>query len=119
MGKQIHLKRFSIDFYDNPEGFKTFPIWMKLFTVPMRFRSSLGISDIASIIGKPIHVNDATSIASYLDFARVCVGIKDRNSYPLQVEVVENKGTKQQFKGPKASQVEQKSGEHGVHVVQG
>lgn len=46
-----------------------------------------GISAIASKLGTPLYADEATSSASYLDFARICIEIKARNEFPNQFKV--------------------------------
>lgn len=48
----------------------TIPIWIKLFGLPKHFWTPNGISYVASAIGRPLHMDEATENRSRLSFAK-------------------------------------------------
>ncbi|GAV91594.1 Exo_endo_phos domain-containing protein/DUF4283 domain-containing protein/zf-CCHC_4 domain-containing protein, partial [Cephalotus follicularis] len=60
---------------------KSMPVWVKLKGVPIQFWNKVGLSYIASVLGKPIQM-DATTMNRYaLLFARVCVDMNATSSF--------------------------------------
>ncbi|GAV80400.1 DUF4283 domain-containing protein, partial [Cephalotus follicularis] len=52
---------------------KSMPVWVKLKGVPVQFWNKMGLSYIASVLGKPLHMDVSTMNRHALTFARVCV----------------------------------------------
>ncbi|GAV91992.1 DUF4283 domain-containing protein/zf-CCHC_4 domain-containing protein, partial [Cephalotus follicularis] len=64
---------------------KSMPVWVKLKGVPIQFWNKVGLSYIASVLGKPIQM-DATPMNRYaLLFARVCVDMNATSSFPESI----------------------------------
>ncbi|KAF8019765.1 hypothetical protein BT93_G0452 [Corymbia citriodora subsp. variegata] len=51
------------------------PIWIRLWNIPMVLWSARGIGGIASLIGRPLYVDQNTAHMKLLSYARVCVEI--------------------------------------------
>lgn len=66
------------------------PAWIKIHKLPLECWTEAGLSRIASTIGKPIHVDNATAKRQRLDFARVCVEIEAGDELPTEVQIKVN-----------------------------
>lgn len=66
------------------------PAWVKLHKLPLECWTASGFSRIASTIGKPIHVDNATANKRRLDYARVCVEISANDDLPSEVVIRAN-----------------------------
>ena len=51
------------------------PIWVRLFNVPLEYWTEEGLRFIASIVGKPLHVDKMTATCKRIIYARVCTEI--------------------------------------------
>ncbi|GAV92985.1 DUF4283 domain-containing protein/zf-CCHC_4 domain-containing protein, partial [Cephalotus follicularis] len=58
------------------------PVWVKLRGVPLQYWNKLGLSYIASILGKPLHMDMSTMNRYTLHFARVCVHMEATSPFP-------------------------------------
>lgn len=65
----------------------TIPVWVKLHRLPLEFWTHVGFSKIASTIGKPIYVDEATANKKRLDFARICVEIDAGDELPSDITI--------------------------------
>jgi len=63
------------------------PAWVKLHKLPLECWTASGFSRIASTIGRPIHVDQATATKKRLDYARVCIEISAGDELPDEVIV--------------------------------
>lgn len=72
------------------EGFKldSVPIWTKLSNIPYELSTEDGLSEIASIVGKPLQMDFLTSDGDKLHFARVYVEVNLKDDLPKEVEVI-------------------------------
>ncbi|GAV87788.1 DUF4283 domain-containing protein/zf-CCHC_4 domain-containing protein [Cephalotus follicularis] len=61
---------------------KSMPVWVKLRGVPIQFWNKVGLSYIASVLGKPLHMDTPTMNRSALLFARVCVNMNATSPFP-------------------------------------
>ncbi|GAV72624.1 DUF4283 domain-containing protein/zf-CCHC_4 domain-containing protein [Cephalotus follicularis] len=61
---------------------KSMPVWVKLRGVPIQFWNKVGLSYIASVLGKPLHMDTPTMNRFALLFVRVCVDMKATSSFP-------------------------------------
>lgn len=50
------------------------------------------MSAIASKLWKPVFADEATSNASYLDFARICIDMKAGSGFPTHFDVIYEEG---------------------------
>ncbi|KAF5203726.1 Rna exonuclease [Thalictrum thalictroides] len=74
---------------ENEKGKKlisSVPIWVNLEGVPKRLWSEEGLGFLASLIGKPVCLDDATAKKSRLKFARVCIEVDLDCSFPKVVK---------------------------------
>ena len=68
----------------------TILVWIKLHRLPLEFWSPVGFSKIASAIGKPLHVDEATAKRKRLDFARICIEIDAKDDLPNDITISVN-----------------------------
>lgn len=68
MDKQMRLKMWSKEFDRHKEAFRTILVWIKLYNVPMEYWTSSRLGAIVRTTSKPLYPDEATSVASYLDF---------------------------------------------------
>ncbi|KAF8034230.1 hypothetical protein BT93_C0499 [Corymbia citriodora subsp. variegata] len=52
------------------------PVWIRLKNLPYELWSARGISKVASILGKPLYVDQRTEQLKMISFARVCVELE-------------------------------------------
>ncbi|GAV72222.1 DUF4283 domain-containing protein [Cephalotus follicularis] len=62
-------------------SFTKFPVWVKLMNIPLEFWTPSGLSHLASVLGKPMHMDSATGSRQIINFARVCVEIEASNKF--------------------------------------
>lgn len=66
------------------------PAWIKLLKLPLEFWTPESFSKIASTIGKPLNVDNATAKRLRLDYARMCVEIDAGTELPYDVRIIVN-----------------------------
>ena len=71
-GKPLVLRPWSIDSIFEMDKLLTIPVWIKLHKLPLQFWSPSLMSRIASALGTPLYMDEATATVSRVDFARVC-----------------------------------------------
>ncbi|GAV83749.1 DUF4283 domain-containing protein [Cephalotus follicularis] len=64
------------------EEYKTIPVCVKLSRVPVQYSTKLGLSYIASVIGKPLYMDVNTTKGHSLTFARICIEMAATSSFP-------------------------------------
>ncbi|GAV85463.1 DUF4283 domain-containing protein, partial [Cephalotus follicularis] len=80
-GYHLDVRPWSKDMSFSMEECKSMPVWVTLKGVPIQFRNKVGLSYIASVIGKPLYM-DATTMNRYaLLFTRVCVDMNATSSF--------------------------------------
>ncbi|GAV92257.1 DUF4283 domain-containing protein/zf-CCHC_4 domain-containing protein [Cephalotus follicularis] len=57
------------------------PVWVKLRNVPVQYWNKVGLSYIASVLGKPLHMDINTTHRQALLFARVCVDMPATSAF--------------------------------------
>lgn len=83
---------WSKDLDFKKESFITLPLWVKIFDIPTIYWTREGISVIASKLGNPLFSNEITSSASYLDFVRIYVDMKEGSEFPNHFKVKDEGG---------------------------
>lgn len=63
------------------------PVWIRLPNLPLHFWSPGSINRIASIVGKPLFLDDKSVNGEKLQFARVYVDVSARNPLPKFVSI--------------------------------
>ncbi|GAV93037.1 DUF4283 domain-containing protein/zf-CCHC_4 domain-containing protein [Cephalotus follicularis] len=64
---------------------KSMPVWVKLKGIPIQFWNKLGLSYIASVLGKPLHMDASTLNRHTLMFARVCIEMNATSTFPESI----------------------------------
>ncbi|GAV66802.1 DUF4283 domain-containing protein [Cephalotus follicularis] len=75
------------------EDCKTIPIWVKLTRIPVQYWTKLGLSYIASVLGKPLHMDANTTKRHALSFARVCIDMEATSTFPDNIVLELQDGT--------------------------
>ncbi|KAF8008108.1 hypothetical protein BT93_K1940 [Corymbia citriodora subsp. variegata] len=70
------------------------PVWVHLKNIPYALWSAPGISAVASILGKPLYIDQRTEQMKMISFARVCVEIEANSEQGDSVEVILNGATR-------------------------
>ncbi|GAV92718.1 DUF4283 domain-containing protein, partial [Cephalotus follicularis] len=84
-GYHIALKKWSKGMSLKLEDCTSIPIWVKLSNVPVHLWSKLGLSYIASVLGRPLYMDTPTTNRHSLNFARVCVDMLASSPFPSSI----------------------------------
>lgn len=80
-------KRMLVPSKNHPSSI---PVWIKLHRLPLEFWNHVAFSKIASAVGKPIYVDEATAQKKRLDYARICVEIEAGEELPSDISISVN-----------------------------
>ncbi|XVF78498.1 hypothetical protein PTKIN_Ptkin14bG0138900 [Pterospermum kingtungense] len=85
--KPIAIRRWvpGMDFSDSK--LTKFPVWLKLWNIPLELYTPSGICYVASAVGKPLYMDRDTTQQRHLDFAQVCVELNFEEEVPSTIEV--------------------------------
>ncbi|XP_026415955.1 uncharacterized protein LOC113311331 isoform X1 [Papaver somniferum] len=61
---------------------KSIPVWVLIYNVPLHLWNNIGLSPIASFVGKPLMMDDCTINKTRLSYARVLVEISFESQFP-------------------------------------
>ncbi|GAV92806.1 DUF4283 domain-containing protein/zf-CCHC_4 domain-containing protein [Cephalotus follicularis] len=64
---------------------KSMPVWVILKGVPVQYWNKMGLSYIASVLGKPLHMDASTTNRYALIYARVCVDMDATSTFPESI----------------------------------
>ncbi|KAF7847052.1 hypothetical protein BT93_L3407 [Corymbia citriodora subsp. variegata] len=64
------------------------PVWVRLKNIPYALWSAPGINVIASVLGKPLYVDQRTEQMKLLSFARVCIEMSATSEFPPSVDML-------------------------------
>ncbi|GAV92488.1 DUF4283 domain-containing protein/zf-CCHC_4 domain-containing protein [Cephalotus follicularis] len=92
-GYHIALRKWTKDMPLRLEECKSIPVWVKLSNVPIHLWSNLGLSYIASVLGKPLFMDAPTTKRQNLTFARICVDMLATSSFPNVINLDLDDGT--------------------------
>ncbi|GAV67836.1 DUF4283 domain-containing protein, partial [Cephalotus follicularis] len=92
-GYHLAVRKWSKDMVLALEDCKSIPIWVKLTRVPVQYWTKLGLSYIASVLGKPLHMDANTTKRHALSFARVCIDMEATSSFPDNIILELDDGT--------------------------
>ena len=81
-GKPLVLHQWTIDSKCEKDKLLTIPIWVKFPNLPLRLWSPTLMSRLASTLGKPLYMDEATATGSRVDYARVCTEIEASFQFP-------------------------------------
>ncbi|KAL2517225.1 Uncharacterized protein Adt_13472 [Abeliophyllum distichum] len=74
-GRPLLLKNLPEYFRFNDEEISIMPVWFMLTELPLNFWNPKGLGKIASKIGKPISMDNLTSLRGRLSYARVLIEV--------------------------------------------
>ena len=74
-GQPIILRSWQPGLHLDKEAPSKVPIWVNIHNIPMEYWTPEGLSHIASIIGKPLHVDKLTAVGRRITYARVCIEV--------------------------------------------
>ncbi|GAV92869.1 DUF4283 domain-containing protein/zf-CCHC_4 domain-containing protein [Cephalotus follicularis] len=86
-GYHLVIRKWSRDLPMVLEDCKTMPVWVKLSGVPVQYWTKLGLSHIASVLGKPLYMDVNTTKRHSLSFARICVDMDATSSFPNSIDL--------------------------------
>lgn len=66
------------------------PAWIKIHKLPLEFWTAESFSQIASTIGKPLHVDKDTEKRKRLDYGRMFVEIEAGSELPDDIQITVN-----------------------------
>ncbi|GAV93032.1 DUF4283 domain-containing protein/zf-CCHC_4 domain-containing protein, partial [Cephalotus follicularis] len=84
-GYHIALKKWTKGMSLKLEDCTSIPNWVKLSNVPVHLWSKLGLSYIASVLGRPLYMDTPTTKRHSLNFARVCVDMLASSPFPSSI----------------------------------
>ena len=58
------------------------PIWVKFYNIPLEYWTNTCLGYIASVVGKPLHMDSLTENRTKLSFARICIEIDLSSKFP-------------------------------------
>ena len=58
------------------------PIWVKFYNIPLEYWTNTCLGYIASVVGKPLHMDSLTENRSRLSFARICIEVDSSSKFP-------------------------------------
>lgn len=90
--KILILKPWSPTLDATTDMVNTLPIWIRLMNPKFDYFTPLVLSKLASHIGIPLFVDQATANQSRLDFARICVEVNAKSSFPNSIPFVNAMG---------------------------
>lgn len=89
--RPLVLKKWHPNFDLLKEDLRSVPLWVKLHGVPLEYWTPVGLSHIASAVGKPLHTDKLTASKKRISFARICVEVEASKELPkdfyIQCEV--------------------------------
>ncbi|GAV92292.1 DUF4283 domain-containing protein/zf-CCHC_4 domain-containing protein, partial [Cephalotus follicularis] len=80
-GYHLALRPWTKDMSLELGDCRSMPVWVKLRNVPVQYWNKIGLSYIASVLGKPLHMDTNTTHRHALMFARVCVDMPATSSF--------------------------------------
>ncbi|PKI59408.1 hypothetical protein CRG98_020167 [Punica granatum] len=71
--KPLLFQEWSPDLSLEKLNLKRIPAWIILRNIPLQFTHKIGISYIASVIGKPLYMDNSTASQLHSGYAKVCI----------------------------------------------
>ncbi|MQM03996.1 hypothetical protein Taro_036777 [Colocasia esculenta] len=92
-GHPLVLRRWTPDLQMEKESLCNLPIWVHFPGLPLRWWTVCGLSKLASLLGRPLHMDSLTAKRKRLHFARVCVLIDVKAVFPSEVSIMNEDGS--------------------------
>lgn len=90
--KLILMRKWEADFNFEHVMLTTYPIWIKFNNLDLALWNMRCISKLASIIGRPIDIDENTRKLKKIKFARVLVEISANTVLPKTVKAIDKRG---------------------------
>ncbi|KAJ6689104.1 hypothetical protein OIU85_005503 [Salix viminalis] len=74
-GKAIMLQQWHPSYKFDKDRISKLPVWIRLQGLPFPPRTQVGLSLVASMVGRPLSCDSQTYICTRLEYARLCVEI--------------------------------------------
>ncbi|GAB2302720.1 hypothetical protein Dimus_036715 [Dionaea muscipula] len=74
-GKPILLRKWECLLSFSKETLSRIPVWASFFNIPLEYWTAAGLSKIASVVGRPLHLDRYTASRERLAYARVCIEV--------------------------------------------
>ncbi|KAG5238005.1 proline-rich receptor protein [Salix suchowensis] len=87
-GKNIVLQQWHPHFCFDKNKISSLPVWIRLRGLPFPLWTKQGLSQVASMVGKPLSCDEHTHECTRLDFARVCVEVDAALPFVHHFEIV-------------------------------
>ncbi|GAV85140.1 DUF4283 domain-containing protein/zf-CCHC_4 domain-containing protein [Cephalotus follicularis] len=84
-GYHIALRPWKKDMSLELGECKSMSVWVRLKNVPVQYWNTVGLSYIASVLGKPLHMDANTTQRYALMFAHVCVDMLATSTFPESI----------------------------------
>ncbi|GAV92829.1 DUF4283 domain-containing protein/zf-CCHC_4 domain-containing protein, partial [Cephalotus follicularis] len=81
-GYHLALRKWNKGMSLKLEDCNSIPVWVKLSNVPVHLWTKIGLSYIASVLGKPLYMDSTTTNRQALAFARICVEMSASSPFP-------------------------------------
>ncbi|XP_028550583.1 uncharacterized protein LOC114579597 [Dendrobium catenatum] len=85
--KPFIFQKWNSHFSPTREELLSVSIWFKIHDLPLCCWTPVGISKIATKVGHPLAVDALTASKSRLTFARVCVQVDDKATFPETIHI--------------------------------
>ncbi|XXG82787.1 hypothetical protein AAC387_Pa10g0678 [Persea americana] len=86
-GHPLVFRRWTEDIEMCRQMFETIPVWVRFPNLNFCFRTSNALSKIASVIGRPICMDHATTAGTRFAFARVCIEVGLDADFPGEIRM--------------------------------
>ncbi|GAV90749.1 DUF4283 domain-containing protein [Cephalotus follicularis] len=74
-GVHLALRLWERDLPPISSGFSKITVWVKLMNIPMEYWKTKGLNHLASILGTPLYMDQATEAKQMISFTRICVEV--------------------------------------------
>ncbi|KAF9595069.1 hypothetical protein IFM89_036528 [Coptis chinensis] len=75
-GKLFVIRQWTPEVEAQKSSIKTLPVWVKLMNLPKQLWTDDGLDYVASLIGNPMCMDQATKLRQRLNFAKFCVEVR-------------------------------------------
>ncbi|GAV76474.1 DUF4283 domain-containing protein, partial [Cephalotus follicularis] len=84
-GYHLALRKWTKGMSLKLEDCNSIPVWVKLSNVPVHLWTKLGLSYVASVLGRPLYMDSQTTNQQVLAYSRVCVDMPATSSFPSSI----------------------------------
>ncbi|XP_077217876.1 uncharacterized protein LOC143852379 [Tasmannia lanceolata] len=91
-GRPLILQRWEPGISTEKQHLTEVPVWIHLPGLHLKFWSSHCLSQIASLIGKPLYMDTYTTEATRLNYARICVQVSAGQRLPDSIKLKSSTG---------------------------